>query len=255
MNPSSIFDLSGRSALVTGSTRGIGRSIALALAGSGADVAIHGTTNCDRANEVAEEVRATGVQSTAIMVDLADDKAPQKLFDSVRDAFGKIDIFVANASVQLPKPWTEADREDFDLQIKVNLRFTHESIKLIAPSMKERGWGRILTLGSVQESKPHPDMLVYAATKSAQTSMVRNLAKQLAPFGINVNNLAPGVIGTDRNLGRLADEDYKQSVLDKIPVGEIGSPEDCVGTALLLCSDASRYITGQSLYVDGGMSL
>ena len=98
-------------------------------------------------------------------------------------------------------------------------------------------------------------MLVYAATKCAQTSMAQNLAKQLGPYGITVNNLAPGVIGTDRNIPRLADEDYKKLVLSKIPVARIGTPEDCAATALLLCSDAGTYITGQNIYVDGGMSL
>lgn len=255
MNPPALFDLSGRSALVTGSTRGIGRAIALALAGAGADVAIHGTTRCDQANAVADEVRALGGHATVILKDLSEDDAPQVLLNAVTAAFGKLDILVANASVQIPGPWLEGTREDFDLQMRVNFRCTYELIQLAAPAMQARGWGRILTVGSVQETKPHPDMPVYAATKSAQTSLVRNLARQLAPFGISVNNLAPGVIGTDRNQDRLADEAYKKRVLGWIPANKIGTPEDCAATALLLCSDAAGYLTGQNIYVDGGMSL
>src|SRR5690606_8212256 len=118
-----------------------------------------------------------------------------------------------------------------------------------------RRWGRVLTIGSVQEFTPHPQMLVYAATKCAQTSMAVNLAKQVAPFGVTVHALAPGVIETHRNKGRLADDAYRKTVLGWIPLGFIAEPEDCVGPALLLCSDAGRYITGANYVVDGGMSL
>ena len=113
----------------------------------------------------------------------------------------------------------------------------------------------VLTVGSVQESLPHPDMVIYGASKCAQAGLVRNLAMQVAGCGVTVNNLAPGVIRTDRNTGRLADAAYSELVLAKIPARRFGAPEDCVGAALLLCSEAGRYITGQSLYVDGGMSL
>jgi len=255
MNLPRLFDLSGRTAFVTGSTRGIGRAIALALAEAGADVVIHGSSDGDRVKRVRDEVLAHGVQCSVVLKNLADDDAAGYLLSQANEAFGKLDILVTNASVQIPKPWLEGSREDFELQVNVNLRCTYELIQLAAPEMQARGWGRILTVGSVQESKPHPDMLVYAATKCAQTSMARNLARQLGPSGITVNNLAPGVIGTDRNIPRLADEDYKKFVLGKIPVGKIGKPEDCAATALLLCSDAGAYITGQNIYVDGGMSL
>jgi NAD(P)-dependent dehydrogenase (short-subunit alcohol dehydrogenase family) len=121
--------------------------------------------------------------------------------------------------------------------------------------MIERKWGRILTIGSVQEAVPHPDMLVYSALKAAQTLMVRNLAKQFAPHGVTINNLAPGVIDTDRSRIRLTEAAYLEKVLCKIPASYIGEADDCAGAALLLCSDAGRYISGQNLFVDGGMSL
>ena len=121
--------------------------------------------------------------------------------------------------------------------------------------MLERKWGRILTIGSIQEAKPHPQMLAYAASKAAQTSIVTNLARQFASEGVTVNNLAPGVIVTDRNSAALSDASYSAAVLDRIPARAFGAAEDCAGAALLLCSPASRYITGSSLYVDGGMHL
>ena len=128
-------------------------------------------------------------------------------------------------------------------------------IQAVAEHMKARKWGRIITIGSVQEAKPHPDMLVYSASKAAQTNMVQSLALQLAKDGITVNNVAPGVIYTDRNVKALSDAAYAQKVKDSIPVGFYGEPEDCAGIVSLLCSEEGRYITGQSLYVDGGKSI
>jgi NAD(P)-dependent dehydrogenase (short-subunit alcohol dehydrogenase family) len=128
-------------------------------------------------------------------------------------------------------------------------------IQVLAPPMQAEKWGRILSIGSVQEAKPHPDMLVYAASKAAQTNMIQNLSRMLAPDGITANNLAPGVITTDRNVDALSDSAYAEKVRSWIPAGILGSPDDCAGAALLLCSEAGRYITGQNLFVDGGMGL
>ena len=121
--------------------------------------------------------------------------------------------------------------------------------------MKETGWGRIVTVGSVQEKKPHPDMLIYSASKAAQTNMMQSLSLQLAKDGITVNNMVPGVIYTDRNVEALSDPQYAQTVRNSIPVGFYGAPQDCAGIVSLLCSEEGRYITGQSIYVDGGMSV
>ena len=121
--------------------------------------------------------------------------------------------------------------------------------------MKKQGWGRIITIGSVQEAKPHPDMLVYSASKAAQENMMRSLSLQLAKDGITVNNIAPGVIYTDRNVEALSDPVYAKKVTDSIPVGFYGEPKDCAGIVSLLCSEEGRYITGQSIYVDGGKSV
>lgn len=255
MKPPLSFQLHHRTALVTGSSRGIGRAIALALAEAGADVAVHASAPSELAEEAASTIRSMGRRSVVVAADLADGDAPAKIFDALIGALGRIDILVSNASIQLPEPWNSVTREHFDRQVTVNFRSAFELIQLAAPAMLERGWGRILTVGSVQERVPHHEMVVYAATKCAQTSMVLNLAKQFAPQGVTINNLAPGVIGTDRSLSRLTDPEYKKLVLGKVPAGRIGEPEDCAGTALLLCSDAGSYITGQSFFVDGGMSL
>ena len=249
------FRLAGRIALVTGSSRGIGAALARGLAAAGADVAIHCAGRREDAEQVARDIKALGRKVAVLPADLADGDAPRRLCEGVGAALGPLDILVLNASVQLPEPWAKVSRENVDRQVTVNWRSSFELIQLAAPSMLERGWGRILTLGSVQEIHPHPDMVVYAATKCAQASLVRSLARQFASRGVTVNNLAPGVIPTERSAARLADPAYAERVRAAIPAGCFGTPEDCVGAALLLCSEAGRYITGQSIYVDGGMSL
>lgn len=256
MTASKLFDLHGRTALVTGSSRGIGSAIVLALAEAGADVAVHYSGNVERAREVAgQAATGFGVKTAVVGGDLGAEGAAQTIFADVTAALGRLDILVLNASVQLPKDWTAITRADFDQQVNVNYRATLELLQLALPPMAERGWGRVLTIGSVQEREPHPEMLVYSSLKNAQTALGLSLAKQFAPRGVTINNLAPGVIETDRLRGRITGPEHREKVRGWIPVGFVGEPEDCAGAALLLCSDAGRYITGQNLFADGGMSL
>jgi NAD(P)-dependent dehydrogenase (short-subunit alcohol dehydrogenase family) len=249
------FDLTGRRALVTGSTQGIGAAIAIALAEAGAYVAINHPADMASGSEVLDKISSLGRKAVCIPATLGTPESAKKLFHAAEEALGGIDILVSNVAVQFAEGWESVTPEHFDTQVRTNWQSAFELIQHAAPGMLERGWGRIVTVGSVQEAKPHPQMVVYAALKAAQTSMVRNLAKQFAPRGVTVNNLAPGVINTDRSRARLTDPAYVQTVLSWIPAGSIGQPSDCAGAALLLCSDAGRYITGQSLFIDGGMSL
>jgi NAD(P)-dependent dehydrogenase (short-subunit alcohol dehydrogenase family) len=249
------FDLTGRRALVTGSSRGIGAAIAVALARAGAEVALNHRGPLPGDSEVVRKIRACGREPICLRLSLGEDGAAERLFHAAVEALGGLDILVSNVAVQYAEDWPDVTREHFEIQVRTNWQSAFELIQRAAPDMLERGWGRILTVGSVQEAKPHPQMLVYASLKAAQTSMVRNLARQFAPRGVTVNNLAPGVIATDRNTERLAAAAYREQVLARIPAGRIGDPDDCAGAALLLCSEAGRYITGQSLLVDGGMSL
>jgi NAD(P)-dependent dehydrogenase (short-subunit alcohol dehydrogenase family) len=250
-----MVSLRGKNALVTGSTQGIGRSIALALAGQGANVLVHGRDETEAGRQVVDEVRALGVQGELALIDLLFPDAAQRLFQATEDQLGAVDILVLNASVQIRRPWIDVTPTEFNEQTTVNWQRTLELIQAFAPTMQQRGWGRILTIGSVQQTRPHPQMIAYAAGKAAVVNMVRNLAVQLGKDGITVNNLAPGVILTDRNTDALADEAYREQVRSRIPVGFFGEPHDCTGLALLLCSEAGRYITGQDIFVDGGMSL
>ncbi len=242
-----IFNLKDKTALVTGSTQGIGKEIARCLAGYGAKVFIHGSSDIEKCRCVANEIGGAGVA----VADLSDNDCSCSLYEQT----GDIDILVLNASVQYRTPWNKIGSEEFDKQIKVNLKSNYEIIQKYVPYMQMRKWGRILTIGSVQQYKPHKDMAIYAATKAALMNIVLNLAKQLAADGITVNNLSPGVISTPRNEKALSDPEYKIKVLSGIPLGYEGQAADCAGAALLLCSDAGRYITGIDLTVDGGMHL
>ena len=238
-------------ALVTGSSRGIGRAIAIRLAKDGYRVIVHGAGNVDKANEVKDIIISNGGEAEVITADLCDLKAT-KDFCSKLNA---IDVLVLNASVQIRRPWNEISVEECYSQLNCNFVSSMLLIQVVAENMKKNKWGRIITVGSVQEAKPHPDMLVYSASKAAQTNMVTSLSLQLAKDGITVNNVAPGVIYTDRNIEALSDPVYAKKVTDSIPVGFYGEPDDCAGIVSLLCSEEGRYITGQSIYVDGGKSV
>lgn len=249
------FRLDGRTALVTGARREIGRAIALGLAAQGARVAVHHLGSAEEAGDAAEvvgRIRAAGGQAQDFAADFAADDAGAGLARAVLAAFGAVDILVLNASIEILEPWTEITRAHFDRQVAVNLRSTLELLQALVPPMQERGWGRVVTIGSVQQTRPHPSMLVYAGSKAMQHNWALSLARQVGGSGVTVNNLAPGAIATARNAAQLARE--RAALLGNIPAGRFGRPEDLVGAALLLCSDAGSYINGASLVVDGGRS-
>jgi NAD(P)-dependent dehydrogenase (short-subunit alcohol dehydrogenase family) len=228
-----MFDLTGKVALVTGSTRGIGKAIGDAFEEYGAKVIRHNTKVCD----------------------LADPAAIDAWFDRLEAEETMPDILVANASIQAKIPWTEFPLDEAQKEMQVNFFATLRMFQRAYPKMKAQKWGRLITVGSVNERRSHPQMCVYAATKSAQENLVRNLARQLASEGITVNNLCPGVFDTDRNVEYLSDPVYSQKVRDAIPMHYWAKPEDAAGSALLLASDAGRYITGSTIMIDGGISL
>jgi NAD(P)-dependent dehydrogenase (short-subunit alcohol dehydrogenase family) len=169
-------------------------------------------------------------------------------------ALGGVDILVLNASYEVRGDWAGVSLADIDLQLAVNFRSSLLLCQALAPAMAQRGWGRVIGLGSIQEVKPNPALLVYAAAKAAQANMMVNLARELGPAGVTVNTLSPGAIATDRNAGALSDPDYRRRVEAQIPAGRIGQPGDCVGACLLLASDAGAYVNGAVLRVDGGWS-
>ncbi|MDA3798116.1 MAG: SDR family oxidoreductase [Kiritimatiellae bacterium] len=246
-----LFDLKGRRALVTGSSRGIGKGIAMALADAGADVIIHASSEGSRMSETVAEIEAAGGKAVGIAADLSDDVQIDELIKKVEH----VDILILNASIQSYQNVENFSSEEFQREYKVNLESTFKLIQGFVPSMKDRGRGRIITIGSVNQYKPAYRLSIYSTTKAAQVNLMMNCAKEYASFGITVNNIAPGVILTDRNSGILADEGFRQKILEMVPAGRFGDLTDCAGLALLLSSDAGSYITGTDIPVAGGMQL
>ena len=249
------FDLSGHHALVTGSSRGIGKSIALALAEAGAAVTLHGTKPGSVMESTLNEMKEREFRCSAVYGNLADPDVPGRIIPEAKEKLGPIDILVINASVQYRREWESISAEEAMEQLQVNLIASLQLIQGVVSDMQSRKWGRVLVIGSVQQYLPNPKMAIYAASKSGLSNLVRNLAKQLAPEGITVNNLAPGVILTDRNQEALADEAYADKVRQLVPARRFADPRECAAAALLLCSDAGSYINGIDLPVDGGMHL
>lgn len=234
-------------ALVTGSTQGIGYEIAKALVGAGYEVTVHCSRDMEKAWRIAEQIGA----ADAVICDLA----RMEEVEALPVKTGDVDILVLNASVQFRNPYDRITSEELDTQINVNFKSSFKLIQAYSAGMKKKGFGRIITVGSVQQYKPHKDMAIYAATKCAVMSLVKNIGKQLAPFGITVNNIAPGAIATPRNDAALADAEYRKSVENGIPAGYVGRADDIAGAVLLLAGDGGRYITGTDIVVDGGMHL
>ena len=244
--------LKNKNVLVTGSTRGIGKAIAEGFAKMGANVAVHGICQSSAMENTLNELKNYDGKCVGVFADLSDPRAASKLIADTVNALGGIDILVCNVSVQIRKNWLEITDEDMMLQTEVNFFNTVRLIQKAVPLMQKNGFGRVITIGSVQQDKPHPDMLIYSANKCAVKNVVQSLALQLAKDNITVNNLAVGTIYTDRNKDVLQDAEYLKKVENDIPVGFIGEPRDCAGMALLLASEEGRYITGEDIHIDGG---
>lgn len=233
--------------LVTGSTQGIGKAIAEGFVARGDEVIVHCSVDMEKAERVRAEIGAYG----AVTADLSKIDEVKSLHDKT----GDVDCLILNASVQYKEPWDKISDDTFDKQIAVNIKSTFILIQSYCEAMKKKGFGRIVTIGSVNQYRQHPELVVYSATKCAVMSLVKNIAKQVAPFGVTVNDVAPGAIATPRNADVHSDEEKRKAVEGIIPVGRFGTPDDCVGAVLLLCSEQGSYITGTDIIVDGGMLL
>lgn len=240
-----------KTAFVTGSSRGIGRAIAIRLAKDGYKVIVHGAGNVQKAEETKQIIEQNGGVAIVEMADLCNVEETKALAERI----GKVDILVLNASLQYDTYLEDISADDMLSHYTCNAVSSLLLVQHFVPFMKEQKWGRIVTVGSVNEKKPIPKLMAYSMSKAAQTNMALSLASQLAEYGITVNNVAPGVIYTDRNVDALSNPEYAQKVTNSIPVGFYGEPRDCVGIVSLLCSDESRYITGQNIFVDGGKGL
>ena len=242
-----MFDLTGKKALVTGATQGIGFEIAKLLSKQGAQVYVAGCKSMEKCAKASQEIP----NSIPVVADLLKEDASNILYGVT----GDVDILVLNASIQYKNKWDECSLEEYDIQMNCNVKSSYLLIKKYVEGMKKKGWGRIVTVGSVNQYNNHPELSIYGMTKVAQKKMVENFAPALAPYGITINNVAPGAIDTPRNEEMLKDEAVRKSVDAKIPCGYVGKPSDISPAVLLLCSDEGRYITGAEIIIDGGMRL
>ena len=250
-----MFDLSGKTALVTGSGQGIGRATAVLLARQGAKVIINWNSNDAKAAVTADEIKAGGGECLRWKYDISNPCIKEDFERFMAENGVSVDILVLNASVQIRNDWEKITPEEFDTQMHTNFRASLQLIQACVPGMRERKWGRIVTVGSVQQSRPNTAMAVYAATKAAQNNLCMTLCGQLAGDGITINNIAPGAVETVRNEKVLSDPEYRKMIENAIPVGFVGQSEDIAPTVLLLVSNEGRYITGADIPIDGGMSI
>ena len=233
--------------LITGSTQGIGKALAMAFVKAGYHVCVHCSKDIEKAERVRKEIGA----HQAVVCDLSNMDKVNGLYAKT----GAVDCLILNASVQYKELWQEITDETFDKQFDVNVKSTLKLMQAYYPAMKEKGFGRIVTIGSVNQYRQHPELSVYSATKCAVMKLVEVIAKQVAPFGVTVNNVSPGAIATPRNDSVYNDEEKRKAVEACIPMGRFGTPEDCVGAVLMLCGDQGAYITGVDINIDGGMKL
>ena len=246
------FRVDGKVALITGAGRGIGLAIAQALAEAGAKVAIQDIDHDIAAAEAGKLVDAGG-QAIALGGDATKLADVEGWITQTREALGDVDILVNNVSIQASYSLEEWPIEEAEKILRTNVIGPMRLIQLAVPHMRERKWGRILNVGSIQGIKGYPGMLPYSAGKAALHNMTRALARGLGQHGITCNAIAPGIFNTLRNsetFGKHDIHDFKD-----LPLRRAGLPDDCAAISLLLCSDAGKYITGDCVSVDGGMHL
>ena len=245
-----MINLSGKLALVTGSTRGIGRAIALYLARAGAKVIVTGRSE-EKAREVAKDISAeTSSEVHGIGLDLGSRKSIENAVSQVEE-IGPVDILVNNAGINRDTLFIRMKEEDWEEVLRVNLTGTFLiTQKLIKPMMKKR-WGRVIMLSSVVGFIGNPGQANYSASKAGLVGFAKTIAKELAPRNITVNVIAPGYIETD--MTDAIPDDIKDAFKRQIPMGRFGKPEDVAGVVLFLASDLASYITGEVVHVNGGL--
>jgi NAD(P)-dependent dehydrogenase (short-subunit alcohol dehydrogenase family) len=245
------FDLKDKTAIVTGGGRGIGRAIALGLAGAGASVAVCGRTQKD-IDSVADEIRNKGGKALAVATDLTNNEQLENLARATVKEFGRIDILVNNAARSFLRSLLDLREDGWDKVFDTNVKAVWLLSRAVARTMIEQKSGRIINITTVGAEKAEVGMAAYGCSKAALKMLTRCMAREWASYGINVNAVGPGLTRTDFSKPIWSNPDIAKHVTAMIPKGRIAEPQDIVSSVLFLASDAADYITGQTIYVDGG---
>jgi glucose 1-dehydrogenase len=247
--------LTGKKALVTGSNQGIGQAIALRLAEEGADLIIDYVTHPETAEETVQSIRKLGRRAVAVQGDISKVADTQRMIAESVQALGGLDILVNNAGVEKHASFWDVTEADYDLVLDINLKgafFTTQAF--VRHRMEVKQPGKVINLSSVHEDLPFPHFTSYCASKGGMKMVMRNLSIELAPYGITINNIAPGAIETPINTALLHDPVKLKALLDNIPLARLGKTSDVAGVAAFLASADADYITGATIVVDGGLT-
>ena len=246
--------LEGKVVLVTGSSQGIGQGVAIRLAQEGAKIVVNYHSNPEGGDETVKEIEAAGSEAISVQADLGNFAEIDGLIQQGVTKFGQIDILVNNAGLEKRAPFWEVTEHDYDLVLAVNLKgvfFTTQAF--VKHLMGRKAGGKIINMSSVHEELPFPHFSSYCASKGGLKMLCRNLAIELAPYNISVNNVAPGAIETPINTKLLNDKEKLAALLSNIPMNRLGKPADVAGAVLYLASADADYVTGTTVVVDGGL--
>jgi glucose 1-dehydrogenase len=247
--------LRGKVAIVTGAGRGIGRAIAIGYAREGAAVVVNYSRSQTAAEDTVRELLAMGGRALAVRADVGNLEEHERLIDETRAAFGALDILVNNAGIEINEPVLESTHATWEKTVAVNLEGAYFLAVRAARVMAGAGGGKIVNISSVHDVEPLRNRAIYSITKGGLLMLVKSLALELAEHNIYVNGISPGAILTDMNRAHLTDPARRERLMANIPLKRIGDPEDVVGAAVFLASAESDYITGTTIYVDGGLLL
>jgi NAD(P)-dependent dehydrogenase (short-subunit alcohol dehydrogenase family) len=250
---SGLFDLTGRVAIVTGASRGLGQYFARALARAGADLVLTSRRR-DALAEFTREIEGLGRRALALELDVREQASIEEMALAALAGFGKIDILVNNAGCNVRKPALEVSWDDWNLVLDTNLRGSFFVAQAVARHMVERRYGRIVNIGSVTAVAGYAGLGPYGASRGGIRQLTMSLADDWGPYGVTVNCLAPGWFKTAQNAVMYEDAEWVAMLTDRIPLRRPGAPHDLDGALVFLASDASAYVTGQTLLVDGGIS-
>lgn len=250
----SSFSLAGKTALVTGGSRGIGRGLAIGLAEAGADVVILFRQAAGEADAVVARIREAGRRAFAIQHDIANIDGIPAVVDAIHNEVGPIDILINNAGVAFLEPFHRVSQKTWDLTMDVNVKGPFFLVQAVARGMIEYGrGGRIINISSTNGLQAEAHLAPYNASKGALEMLTKSLAIDLSPYKITVNSVAPGLIETEIGDDFQVSGGFWEYLLEHIPLGRMGKPEDCIGAVVLLAGEAGAYITGQTIVVDGGI--